>query len=162
MLVNLLLFDIIDPKNVTLFIRDQLQGVIASRPTSPPPLQKLILLSIFLNDIQLNNYVLYFETLHLFNVHILLWLNTECTVWSTISACKCSTIWSWMNKVAFLGPIISKSNRFTSLSMPDLDSTAKNNSKISDLNLVGVLSLNFCPSQSLLLCCNLVLTRYPP
>ena len=67
-----------------------------------------------------------------------------------------------MNKVAFLGPIISKSNRFTSFLMPDLDSTAKNNSKISDLNLVGVLSLNFCPSQSLLPCCNLVLTWYPP
>ena len=57
-----------------------------------------------------------------------------------------------MNKVAFLGPIISKSNRFTSFSMPDLDYTAKNNSKISNLNLwiAGVLSLNFCPSQSLL------------
>ena len=109
------------------------------------------------------NYVLYFETLHLFNVHILPWLNTECTAWSTkFSACKCSTIWSWMNKVAFLGPIISKGNRLTSFSMPDLDSTAKNNPKNNDLNLVGVLSLNFCPSPSLLPCCNLVLTRYPP
>ena len=34
-----------------------------------------------------------------------------------------------MNKVAFLGPIISKGNRLTSFSMPDLDSTAKNNPK---------------------------------
>ena len=37
MRVNLLLQDIIDPKNATLFIRDQLQGVITSQPTSPPP-----------------------------------------------------------------------------------------------------------------------------
>ena len=37
MLVNLLLLDKIDPKNATVFIRDQLQGVITSRPTSPPP-----------------------------------------------------------------------------------------------------------------------------
>ena len=36
MLVNLLLLDIIGPKNATLFIRDQLQGVITSQPTAPP------------------------------------------------------------------------------------------------------------------------------
>ena len=56
MLLNLLLLDIIGPKNATLFIRDQLQGIITSQPTAPPPPpQKLILLSIFLNDIQLNS-----------------------------------------------------------------------------------------------------------
>ena len=54
MLVNLLLLDIICPKNATLFIRDQLQGVITSQPTVPPP-WKLISLSIFLNDFQLNS-----------------------------------------------------------------------------------------------------------
>ena len=37
MLLNLLLLDIIGPKNATLFIRDQLQGVITSQPTAPPP-----------------------------------------------------------------------------------------------------------------------------
>ena len=37
MLVNLLLLDIIDPKNAILFIRDQLQGVITSQPTAPFP-----------------------------------------------------------------------------------------------------------------------------
>ena len=54
MLVNLLLLDITGPKNATLFIRDQLQGVITSQPTATPP-PKLILLSIFLNDIQVNS-----------------------------------------------------------------------------------------------------------
>ena len=34
---NLLLLDIIGLKNATLFIRDQLQGVITSHPTVPPP-----------------------------------------------------------------------------------------------------------------------------
>ena len=53
MLVNILLLDIICPKNATLFIMDQLQGVITSQPTVPPS-WKLISLSIFLNDIQLN------------------------------------------------------------------------------------------------------------
>ena len=37
MLVNLLVLDIIDPKNATLFIRDQLQGVITSQPIAPLP-----------------------------------------------------------------------------------------------------------------------------
>ena len=37
MLLNLLLLDIIGPKNATLFIRDQLQGIITSQPTAPPP-----------------------------------------------------------------------------------------------------------------------------
>ena len=36
MLLNLLLLDIIGPKNATLYIRDQLQGVITSKPTAPP------------------------------------------------------------------------------------------------------------------------------
>ena len=53
MLVNLLLLDIICPKNATLFIRDQLQGIITSQPTVPPPLE-INSLSIFLNDIQHN------------------------------------------------------------------------------------------------------------
>ena len=74
------------------------------------------------------NYELFFETLHLFNVQILLWLqwilSTLCGVLNSIYK-YCSTIWSWINKVAFLGPIISKSKRFTGLSMPYLDSTAK-------------------------------------
>ena len=58
MLLNLLLLDIISPKYATLFIRDQLQNFRGSLPPSPqhpPPPQKLILLSIFLNDIQLNS-----------------------------------------------------------------------------------------------------------
>ena len=35
MVLNLLLLDIIGPKYATLFIRDQLQGVITSQPTAP-------------------------------------------------------------------------------------------------------------------------------
>ena len=39
-----------------------------------------------ISNLKTANYVLYFETFHLFNVHILLCLNTECTAWSTINA----------------------------------------------------------------------------
>ena len=56
MLLNLLLLDIIGPKNATLFTRDQLQGghYLPAHSTLLPP-RKFILLSIFLNDIQLNS-----------------------------------------------------------------------------------------------------------
>ena len=90
MLLNLLLLDIIGPKNATLFIRDQLQGVITSQPTAPPPSphgNSFYCPFFWMISNVTANYV--FETLHSFDVHILLWLNTECIVWSTkLNACK--------------------------------------------------------------------------
>ena len=82
-------FKSIGPKNATLFIRDQLQGVITSQPTAPPsPHGNSFYCPFFWMISNLTaNYV--FWTLHSFDVHILLWLNTECTVWSTkLNACK--------------------------------------------------------------------------
>ena len=47
---------------------------------------------------------------------------------------------------------ISKSKRFTSILMPDLDSTAKSNFTNNVLNIVGWFITKFCPSQSCLPC----------
>ena len=54
--------------------------------------------------------------------------------------------WSQMNEVAFLGPIISKSNRLTGFLMSDLDSTAKSNPRHNVLNLVGGFITKLRPS----------------
>ena len=64
------------------------------------------------------------------------------------------TPWSWslMNKVAFLGPIMSRSKRFKSILMPDLDSTAKSNPRNNVLNIAGWFITKFCSSQSCLPC----------
>ena len=55
-----------------------------------------------------------------------------------------------MYKVAFLGPIMSKSKRFKSILMPDLDSTSKSNPRNNVLNIAGWFITKFCPSQSCL------------
>ena len=94
---------------------------------------------------------MYFETLHSFDVHILLWLNTECTVWSTIKIqyMQIQQYGPGWTKLQFLGPIISKSKRFTSFLMPDLDSTAKSNPKNNSLNLVGGFITKFLALSTL-------------
>ena len=61
---------------------------------------------------------------------------------------------SLMNKVAFLRPIMSRSKRFKSILMPDLDSTAKSNPRNNVLNIAGWFITKFCPSQSCLSCHN--------
>ena len=63
--------------------------------------------------------------------------------------------WSLMNKVTFLGSIISKSKRFTSILIPDFDSTAKSYFRNNVLNIVRWFITKFCPSQSCLPCHNL-------
>ena len=147
MLLNLLLLDIIGPKNATLFIRDQLQGGHCLPAHSTPPPQKLILLSIFLNDIQLNSKLCILKhCIHLMFTFSSGWiLSALCGALNSIQANKVQQYGRGWTKLQFLGPIISKSKRFTSFLMPDLDSTAKINPKINSLNLVGVLSLNFWP-----------------
>ena len=94
-----------------------------------------------------------------FNVPLLLWLNSEYTVhcvWKKnaddaqqyfcYGGMTPLPSWCRMNKVAFLGPIVSKSERFTSFSMPDLESKARNYPRNNVLNLVGGgLTLNFVP-----------------
>ena len=69
--------------------------------------------------------------------------------------------WSWslMNKVAFLGPIMSRSKRFKSILMPDLDSTAKSNSRNNVLNIAGWFITKFCSSQSCLPCRDVHVSR---
>ena len=64
------------------------------------------------------------------------------------------TPWSWslMNKVAFLGPIMTRSKRFKSILMPDLDSAAKSNPRNNVLNIAGWFITKFCSSQSCLPC----------
>ena len=57
-----------------------------------------------------------------------------------------------MNKVAFLGPIMSRSKRFKSILVPDLDSTAKSNPRNNVLNIAGWFITKFCSSQSCLPC----------
>ena len=62
--------------------------------------------------------------------------------------------WSWslMNKVAFLGPIMSRSKRFKSILMPDLGSTAKSYRRNNVLNIARWFITKFCSCQSCLPC----------
>ena len=128
-LVNLLLLEIIGPKNATLFFQDHfVEHYLHVLNNSTPHGALSIQPEENVNIKWMQCFKIQYIVCCYFGYHSEKWTMKLISMGGTVGW-EVMTPWSWslMNKVAFLGQIISRSKRFTSILMADLDSTAKSN-----------------------------------